>query len=185
MSENCRLTDWPVPEMNPMKHLMNEPGCELYHRASYGHGCELDRWPFHAHQGALQPTGPSGSSGTSGSSVPSTPSAPFSPSAPFNPPAPYPPSAPSAPSAPSGPARPLPSRPAAYPPAKYPHYPMTSYGSPPGNSLNFGGPSGGGKVSTSSQWLGHSGTGSGSMYLPPSAYGDTSSLSTRPLDECK
>ncbi|XP_054281057.1 uncharacterized protein LOC128998749 [Macrosteles quadrilineatus] len=128
--ENCRLTDWPVPEMNPMKHLVDEAGCELYHRASYGHGCELDRWP--QVQGRPQ------------------------------------------------------SIPPVYRPNKYP-----SYGTAPGNSLYYGdhsGPSGGGKVSTSSQaWYGGrptgvSGTGAG-VYLPPSAYGDTSGLTSRPLDD--
>lgn len=124
-AENCRLTDWPVPEMTAHKHLVAEQGCELYHRASYGHGCELDRWPF---RGGQQWTPP----------------------------------------------------PASYPPAKYPHIP--SYGTAPANSLHFGDSLSGGKVSTSSQWSGGSGP---QLFLPPSAYGDTSTLSLKPLDDCK
>lgn len=116
--ENCRLTDYPVPEMNSHKHLVPEQSCELYHRASYGHGCELDRWPY---RGGYQ----------------------------WSPP------------------------PATYPPAKYPIV------SAPANSLSYGDSLSGGKVSTSSQWAGPQ------IYLPPSAYGDTSTLSLKPLEDCK
>jgi hypothetical protein len=42
---NCLLTDYPVPEMDPRKHFVDDGSCELYHRGSYGHGCEIDRWP--------------------------------------------------------------------------------------------------------------------------------------------
>ncbi|KAL1455335.1 hypothetical protein WDU94_009438 [Cyamophila willieti] len=44
-SDNCLLSDWPIPEMDPRKHFVEDPGVELYHRGSYGHGCELDRLP--------------------------------------------------------------------------------------------------------------------------------------------
>lgn len=45
-SDNCLLADWPIPEMDPRKHFVEDPGCELYHRGSYGHGCELDKVPL-------------------------------------------------------------------------------------------------------------------------------------------
>nr|XP_018917639.1 PREDICTED: uncharacterized protein LOC109044389 [Bemisia tabaci] len=45
-ADNCILTDWPMTELDPTKHFVDDAGYELYHRASYGHGCELDRWPF-------------------------------------------------------------------------------------------------------------------------------------------
>lgn len=38
--DNCQLTDWPLHELNPKHHFVPEPGFEIYHRASYGHGCE-------------------------------------------------------------------------------------------------------------------------------------------------
>ncbi|KAI5699733.1 hypothetical protein M8J75_007770 [Diaphorina citri] len=44
-SDNCLLSDWPITEMDPRKHFVEDPGVELYHRGSYGHGCELDRLP--------------------------------------------------------------------------------------------------------------------------------------------
>lgn len=34
--------------MDPRKHFVPDTGCELYHRASYGHGCELDQWPYNS-----------------------------------------------------------------------------------------------------------------------------------------
>ncbi|RZF41855.1 hypothetical protein LSTR_LSTR005317 [Laodelphax striatellus] len=45
--ENCQMTDFPVPELNPLKHFVDDPSCELYHRGSYGHGCEVDKWAHH------------------------------------------------------------------------------------------------------------------------------------------
>uniref|UniRef100_A0A1B6CQM5 Apple domain-containing protein n=1 Tax=Clastoptera arizonana TaxID=38151 RepID=A0A1B6CQM5_9HEMI len=53
---NCHLTDWPLSEIKTMKHLIEDEGCELYLRGSYGHGCEFDRFhnrpqlsiPFHS-----------------------------------------------------------------------------------------------------------------------------------------
>jgi len=32
--------------MDPRKHFVDDGSCELYHRGSYGHGCEIDRWPY-------------------------------------------------------------------------------------------------------------------------------------------
>ncbi|KAL1132616.1 hypothetical protein AAG570_010568 [Ranatra chinensis] len=43
-SDNCLLTDWTISEMDPRKHLVTEPECELYNRGSYGHGCEINRY---------------------------------------------------------------------------------------------------------------------------------------------
>lgn len=34
--------------MDPRRHFIEDSGCELYHRGSYGHGCEIDRWPYSA-----------------------------------------------------------------------------------------------------------------------------------------
>ncbi len=49
---NCLLTDFPVPEMDPQRHFTEDTSCELYHRGSYGHGCEIDRWPYSANPSA-------------------------------------------------------------------------------------------------------------------------------------
>lgn len=32
--------------MDPRRHFVEDAECELYHRGSYGHGCEVDRWPY-------------------------------------------------------------------------------------------------------------------------------------------
>lgn len=32
--------------MDPRRHFIEDSECELYHRGSYGHGCEADRWPY-------------------------------------------------------------------------------------------------------------------------------------------
>ncbi|KAK9503602.1 hypothetical protein O3M35_010130 [Rhynocoris fuscipes] len=58
--ENCLLTDWPLPEMNIQKHFEIDPECELYHRGSYGHGCEISRYPETVIGGYLPPTPPGG-----------------------------------------------------------------------------------------------------------------------------
>lgn len=34
--------------MDPRRHFIEDSYCELYHRGSYGHGCEFDRWPYSA-----------------------------------------------------------------------------------------------------------------------------------------
>ncbi|XP_073986186.1 uncharacterized protein isoform X2 [Rhodnius prolixus] len=54
-NENCLLTDWPLPEMNINKHFVVDPECELYHRGSYGHGCEISRYPERGFSGHLPP----------------------------------------------------------------------------------------------------------------------------------
>lgn len=32
--------------MDPRRHFIEDSSCELYHRGSYGHGCEIDQWPY-------------------------------------------------------------------------------------------------------------------------------------------
>lgn len=50
-SDNCYLTDYPIIEMDPVKHLVRDADLDVYNRGSYGRGCELDRgrpssgWP--------------------------------------------------------------------------------------------------------------------------------------------
>lgn len=49
LSDNCYLTDYPVIEIDPVKHFVRDPDCDIYNRGSYGRGCELDKpsfgWP--------------------------------------------------------------------------------------------------------------------------------------------
>ncbi|XP_015363152.1 PREDICTED: uncharacterized protein LOC107161309 isoform X1 [Diuraphis noxia] len=51
-SDNCYLTDYPVLDMDPVKHFVQDSGCDVYNRGSYGRGCELDKvlpqsgWPL-------------------------------------------------------------------------------------------------------------------------------------------
>ncbi|KAL0268701.1 UNVERIFIED_CONTAM: hypothetical protein PYX00_010532 [Menopon gallinae] len=44
-AENCFLSDWPVKDLHPTADYLPGPGCEVYERGSYGHGCELDGEP--------------------------------------------------------------------------------------------------------------------------------------------
>lgn len=39
--DNCQLSDWPVRDMDKMRHLVPDQSFNIYERASYGHGCEL------------------------------------------------------------------------------------------------------------------------------------------------
>ncbi|KAL5287018.1 hypothetical protein ACFFRR_008145 [Megaselia abdita] len=39
--DNCQLSDWPVRDMDKERHLVLDPGFDVFERASYGHGCEL------------------------------------------------------------------------------------------------------------------------------------------------
>lgn len=39
--DNCQLSDWPVRDMDKMRHLVPDQAFDIYERASYGHGCEL------------------------------------------------------------------------------------------------------------------------------------------------
>lgn len=41
--------------MNINKHFVVDPECELYHRGSYGHGCEISRYPERGFSGHLPP----------------------------------------------------------------------------------------------------------------------------------
>ncbi|VVC46129.1 PAN/Apple domain [Cinara cedri] len=49
-SDNCYLTDYPILEMDPNKHFVQDTECDIFNRGSYGRGCELDKTHF--------PTGP-------------------------------------------------------------------------------------------------------------------------------
>ena len=44
MLDNCLLSDWPFPELDPRQQLVDDLGYELYERGSYGHGCEINRY---------------------------------------------------------------------------------------------------------------------------------------------
>lgn len=39
--DNCQLSDWPVRDMDKKRHLIPDQSFDIYERASYGHGCEL------------------------------------------------------------------------------------------------------------------------------------------------
>lgn len=39
--DNCQLSDWPVRDMDKERHLVLDPSFDVFERASYGHGCEL------------------------------------------------------------------------------------------------------------------------------------------------
>lgn len=39
--DNCQLSDWPVRDMDKERHLVQDNAFEVYERASYGHGCEI------------------------------------------------------------------------------------------------------------------------------------------------
>lgn len=39
--DNCQLSDWPVRDMDKGRHLIPDVAFEVYERASYGHGCEI------------------------------------------------------------------------------------------------------------------------------------------------
>lgn len=39
--DNCQLSDWPVRDMDKERHLIQDNAFEVYERASYGHGCEI------------------------------------------------------------------------------------------------------------------------------------------------
>lgn len=39
--DNCQLSDWPVRDMDKDRHLINDNAFDVFERASYGHGCEI------------------------------------------------------------------------------------------------------------------------------------------------
>lgn len=39
--DNCQLSDWPVRDMDKDRHLIHDSAFDVYERASYGHGCEI------------------------------------------------------------------------------------------------------------------------------------------------
>lgn len=42
--DNCQLSDWPVRDMDKDRHLIGDHGFDVFERASYGKGCEIQ--PF-------------------------------------------------------------------------------------------------------------------------------------------
>lgn len=42
--DNCQLSDWPVRDMDKNRHLIDDKGFDVFERASYGKGCEIQ--PF-------------------------------------------------------------------------------------------------------------------------------------------
>jgi PAN domain len=48
--DNCQLSDWPVRDMDKNRHLIEDQGFDVFERASFGKGCEIQ--PFihdHSH----------------------------------------------------------------------------------------------------------------------------------------
>ncbi|XP_030380736.1 uncharacterized protein LOC115628667 [Scaptodrosophila lebanonensis] len=39
--DNCQLSDWPVRDMDKERHLIRDAAFDIFERASYGHGCEI------------------------------------------------------------------------------------------------------------------------------------------------
>lgn len=39
--DNCQLSDWPVRDMDKDRHLIEDKGFDIFERASYGKGCEI------------------------------------------------------------------------------------------------------------------------------------------------
>ncbi|KAI9582521.1 hypothetical protein GQX74_009908 [Glossina fuscipes] len=39
--DNCQLSDWPVRDMDKERHLILDTAFDIFERASYGHGCEI------------------------------------------------------------------------------------------------------------------------------------------------
>lgn len=39
--DNCQLSDWPVRDMDKERHLLPDSSFDIFERASYGQGCEL------------------------------------------------------------------------------------------------------------------------------------------------
>lgn len=39
--DNCQLSDWPVRDMDKDRHLVFDISFDIFERASYGHGCEI------------------------------------------------------------------------------------------------------------------------------------------------
>ncbi|XP_073813437.1 uncharacterized protein isoform X2 [Musca autumnalis] len=39
--DNCQLSDWPVRDMDKERHLVLDKAFDIFERASYGHGCEI------------------------------------------------------------------------------------------------------------------------------------------------
>ncbi|XP_037954207.1 uncharacterized protein LOC119684272 isoform X2 [Teleopsis dalmanni] len=39
--DNCQLSDWPVRDMDKERHLILDATFDVFERASYGHGCEI------------------------------------------------------------------------------------------------------------------------------------------------
>lgn len=39
--DNCQLSDWPVRDMDKDRHLVLDPAFDIFERASYGRGCEI------------------------------------------------------------------------------------------------------------------------------------------------
>ncbi|CRL04014.1 CLUMA_CG017132, isoform A [Clunio marinus] len=42
--DNCQLSDWPVRDMNKDRHLIHDKGFDVFERASYGKGCEIQNF---------------------------------------------------------------------------------------------------------------------------------------------
>ncbi|KAF0725765.1 Uncharacterized protein FWK35_00031101, partial [Aphis craccivora] len=134
-SDNCYLTDYPVLDMDPVKHFVEDSNCDVYNRGSYGRGCELDKvlphsgWPLVPGQ-ELTPTVLTTYRPQYGVPPPLTPSL-YSPKygPPPSPPLQFFPIVPS--ESPSPTPTPSPSPPPSPPPQYYPVSPHSSPSPPP------------------------------------------------------
>lgn len=41
--DNCLLSDWPVRDMDKDRHLIDDQSFDVFERASYGYGCEIEQ----------------------------------------------------------------------------------------------------------------------------------------------
>jgi len=39
--ENCQMSDWPVRDMDKERHFVTDTSFDIFERASYGNGCEI------------------------------------------------------------------------------------------------------------------------------------------------
>lgn len=48
--DNCQLSDWPVRDMDKDRHLIPDKTFDVFERASYGQGCEIQPITDEKHQ---------------------------------------------------------------------------------------------------------------------------------------
>lgn len=53
--DNCQLSDWPVREMDKERHLVPDISFDVFERASYGLGCEIQPIVDEKHNKCITP----------------------------------------------------------------------------------------------------------------------------------